>query len=78
MENKIFDNGCCLLGRVDKIISYLEENMSTSDMEETVIDMINDLKTYYASDSIVVVNYDNPMSYCFEEFKSNDVIKDQF
>lgn len=68
--NKIYDNGYCLLGKVEDILNFCD--MESID-DETTIDMINELKLY-DKNSIVCINYDNGMGCIIEEFTESEVI----
>ena len=70
--NKIYDNGQCLLGKVKDILDYVD--LESLD-DETTIDLVNDLKEYN-KESIVFIDYDNPMSYSIDEFTEKDIIKE--
>ena len=71
--NKIYDNGYCLLGKVEDILNFCD--MESID-DETTIDMINELKLY-DKNSIVCVNYDNGMGCIIEEFTESEVINNE-
>lgn len=71
--NKIYDNGYCLLGKVEDILNFCD--MESID-DETTIDMINELKLY-DKNSIVCINYDNGMGCVIEEFKESEVINNE-
>lgn len=68
--NKIYDNGYCLLGKVEDILNFCD---TESIDDETTIDMINELKLY-DKNSIVCINYDNGMGCIIEEFTESEVI----
>jgi len=73
--NKVFDNGYYLLGKVKSIIEYSENYMQrTSDTEETIYELINELKEDYNKNDIVSIYYDNPMGYTIECFKENEMV----
>lgn len=70
----IYDDGYYMLGQVDKIIEYYRENITTSDMEEQVFDMIKELEEDYNKDDIVVIYYDAPMGYDIKRFTKKDIV----
>ena len=68
--NKIYDNGYCLLGKVEDILNYVDiENID----DDTTKDMIDELKLY-DKDSIVCINYDNAMGCIIEEFREDSIL----
>lgn len=70
----IYDNGYYLLGQVDKVIEYYRENVTTSDMEEQVFDMIKELEEDYNKEDIVSIYYENPMGYTIEKWDAKDIV----
>jgi hypothetical protein len=68
--NKIYDNGYCLLGKVEDILNYAD---TESIDDDTTKDMINELKLY-DKDSIVCINYDNGMGCIIEEFREDSIL----
>lgn len=68
--NKIYDNGYCLLGKVEDILNYVDIDSIDDD---TTKDMIDELKLY-DNNSIVCVNYDNSMGCIIEEFREDSII----
>lgn len=66
--NKIYDNGYKLLGTVKNIRKDIENNVRTSDMEEQLYEILEELKEYKDND-IVVIDYDNPMGYTIESWE---------
>lgn len=66
--NKIYDNGYKLLGTVKDIRKDIENNIRTSDMEEQLYEILEELKEYKDND-IVVIDYDNPMGYTIESWE---------
>ncbi len=73
--NKVYDNGYKLLGTVKNIRKYIENNISTSDMEEQLYEILEELKEYKDND-IVVIDYDIPMGYLIEKWEENDLVKE--
>lgn len=77
--NKIYDNGCLLLGNVQDIIMETEreikENIDMFDisMEELLEDLKELRNIDY--DMIVCVNYDNGMGYSIDYWTSQDIIE---
>lgn len=65
--NKIYDNGYKLLGTVKNIKKDIENNIRTSDMEEQLYEILEELKDY-EDNEIVIIDYDNPMGYTIESF----------
>ena len=68
--NKIYDNGYCLLGKVEDILNYVDIESIDDD---TTKNMIDELKLY-DNNSIVCVNYDNAMGCIIEEFREDSII----
>lgn len=67
MNNKIYDNGYKLLGTVKNIKKDIENNIRTSDMEEQLFEILEELKEYKENE-IIILDYDNPMGYTIESF----------
>ena len=67
--NKIYDNGYCLLGKVEDILNYVNHNA----FDDTTKDMIDELRLY-DNNSIVCVNYDNAMGCIIEEFREDSIL----
>lgn len=65
--NKIYDNEYKLLGTVKNIKKDIENNIRTSDMEEELYEILEELKEY-KDNEIIVLDYDNPMGYTIESF----------
>lgn len=65
--NKIYDNGYKLLGTVKNIKKDIENNIRTSDMEEELYEILEELKDY-KDNEIIVIDYDNPMGFTIESF----------
>lgn len=70
----VYDNGYYVLGQVDKVLEYLRKNITTSDMEEQVNDMIQELTEYYETTDIVSIYYENAMGYTIETWKQEDIV----
>lgn len=66
--NKVYDNGYKLLGTVKNIKKDIENNVRTSDMEEQLYEILEELKEY-KDNNIVVIDYDNPMGYTIESWE---------
>ena len=66
--NKVYDNGYKLLGTVKNIKKDIENNIRTSDMEEQLYEILEELKEY-KDNNIVVIDYDNPMGYTIESWE---------
>lgn len=73
--NKVYDNGYKLLGKVKNVKKYIENNIGTSDMEEQLYEILEELKEYKDND-IVVIDYDIPMGYAIEKWEENDLVKE--
>ncbi len=73
--NKVYDNGYKLLGKIKNIRKYIENNIRTSDMEEQLYEILEELKEYKDND-IVVIDYDIPMGYLIEKWEENDLVKE--
>ena len=65
--NKVYDNGYKLLGTVKNIKKDIENNIRTSDIEEQLYEILEELKEY-KDNEIVIIDYDNPMGYTIESF----------
>lgn len=70
----IYDNGCCLLGKVSDILNYVDIN--NIDIEDYAKEDIIDELSSYDKDSIVCIDYDSGMWFSIEEFKKNDILKE--
>lgn len=70
----VYDNGYYLLGQVDKVIEHCKNNITTSDMEELVYDIIKELEEDYNNNDIVSIYYDNPMGYTIEKWDAKDIV----
>lgn len=73
--NKIYDNGYKLLGTVKDIRKDIENNIRTSDMEEQLYEILEELKECKDND-IVVIDYDNPMGYTIDFWEEKDLVKE--
>jgi hypothetical protein len=73
MTDDVFDNGKIILGKVIRIKEYIYKN--ADDITE-VADLIKDLEDLedLDEDTIVAVNYDNPMGYTIEYWTYNDIV----
>lgn len=65
--NKVYDNGYKLLGTVKNIKKDIKNNIRTSDIEEQLYEILEELKDY-EDNEIVIIDYDNPMGYTIESF----------
>ena len=72
--NNIYDNGVLLLGINNDIINYLNYCSKTSDMEEEIHDILEEVKEY-KDDNILCINYDNGMGYTIDIWDSQDIVK---
>ena len=72
--DKIYDNGALMIGNIEEIIKYIEndETLETWEFE----DLLNDLKELDNKAEIVMVNYENPMGYSIDFWSTEDVIKE--
>lgn len=77
MFDDIYDNGCVMLGKVRNIKDYLARLMTKLDYQDDVRDILEDLKDM-KDDTIVAINYENPMGYSIEYWEFNDRIKEDF
>lgn len=74
--NKIYDNGEMLLGNVNDIIKYTEEQFEKGIVdEEFKNDILEDLKGY-SEDTIVAINYDHGMGYSIDYWDDRDIVKE--
>lgn len=73
--NKIYDNGYKLLGTVKNIKKDIKNNIRTSDMEEQLYEILEELKECKDND-IVVIDYDNPMGYTIDFWEEKDLVKE--
>lgn len=77
MFDDIYDNGTKVMGKVKWVKKYIKKHaMETVDMTELddLLQGLNDLK----DDTIVVVNYDNPMGYDIDYWTYEDKVKENF
>lgn len=74
MEN-IYDNGEMILGSKKDIVKYLNDNLTTSDMEEEIYEILEDLKDL-EDNTIVAINYDCGMGYSIDYWQENDRVKE--
>lgn len=70
MTDDLFDNGKILLGKVIRVKEYICKN--ADDITE-VADLIKDLEDL-DEDTIVAINYDNPMGWTIEYWTYNDIV----
>ena len=77
MFDDIYDNGCVMLGKVRNIKQYLARLMTKLDYQDDARDILEDLKDM-KDDTIVAINYDNPMGYNIEYWEFNDRVKENF
>ena len=74
----LYDNGCCMLGKVCDIKKYFLKNCEDlSDYEELLKDfeeLLQDLENE-EEDTIVAVNYDFPMGYHIEFFDNSSKVE---
>lgn len=73
--NKIYDNGEMCIGSKENIIKYFKMNLSTSDMEEEIYDILKDLEDL-KDNTIVVVDYDRGMGYGIDWWEESDAVKE--
>ena len=67
----VYDNGCCMLGKVCDIKKYFLKNCEDlQDYEELLKDLENEKEN-----TIVVVNYDFPMGYHIEFFDNSSKVE---
>ena len=72
--NILYDNGEKIVGKIENIEKYLIANLDTSDMQEEIKAMLEDLKDLN-SDSIVCINYDNGMGYIIDYWSESDKVE---
>lgn len=77
MFDDIYDNGCVMLGKVRNIKDYLARLMTKLNYQDDIRDILEDLKDM-KDDTIVAINYENPMGYSIEYWEFNDRIKEDF
>lgn len=73
--NKIYDNGEMCLGSKKNLVEYFKKNLSTSDMEEEIYDILNDLEDL-KDNTIVAIDYDRGMGYGIDYWEESDVVKE--
>lgn len=74
MKN-VYDNGEMILGSKKNIVKYLNDNLITSDMEEEIYEILEDLKDL-EDNTIVAINYDCGMGYTIDYWQENDKVKE--
>lgn len=72
--NNIYDNGEIILGTKKDIVRYLQINLTTSDMEEEIYNILKDIEEE-EDNTILAINYDFGMSYTIECWKENDKVE---
>lgn len=74
MKN-VYDNGEMVLGTKKDLVKYLNNNLATSDMEEEIYEILEDLKDL-EDNTIVAINYDCGMGYTIDYWQENDKVKE--
>lgn len=74
MKN-VYDNGEMILGSKKDLVKYLNYNLTTSDMEEEIYEILEDLKDL-EDNTIVAINYDCGMGYTIDYWQENDKVKE--
>lgn len=74
MKN-VYDNGEIILGSKKDLVKYLNNNLTTSDMEEEIYEILEDLKDL-ENNTIVAINYDMGMGYSIDYWQENDKVKE--
>lgn len=69
--DKVFDNGCKVLGTIGSVKKYIQNNC---DNIEEVKELLEDL-SQYTEDIFVVVDYDNGMGYYIEYFPKDSEVE---
>lgn len=71
--NNIYDNGALMLGNLEDIITYIENDETLECWEfENLLEELKDLR---GKATIVMVNYDNPMGYSLDYWNNDDIVK---
>ena len=71
---RIYDNGEKMIGRVDDILNVIENSiMKGAINDNSAFDLYKDLKAFEDKTRIVVIDYDNPMSYTIDSWGSEDI-----
>ncbi len=74
MFDDIYDNGCVLLGKQKNLIEYMKKHY----IDNNYLDYLDDVKEIIKSlqelkpDTIVAINYDNPMGWTIEYWTYED------
>lgn len=70
--NNIYDNGYKVLGKVIDIKEYINKNCKENeDLKEVLFDLEE-----LDNNTIVMINYDNPMGYNIDYWDIKDIVKD--
>lgn len=67
---KIYDNGTCLLGRKKNIYGIA---LTRANDDQAALELLYEIKDY-DDESILCIDYSNPLGYSITEWKSKDVI----
>ena len=73
--NRVYDNGCILLGRKDDIVEYSKRLINKLDYKEDIEQMLEEIKDYNDS-TILAINYDNAMGISIEYWEDTDRVYD--
>lgn len=72
----IYDNGALLLGNPKMIIDeFYRQKKEYKESDEIVEEIIKDLEEIKDIADIVMINYDNSMSYSIDYWAKNDIYK---
>ena len=72
----IYDNGNYIMGKVQNIKEYINDNLNNLGEEEQeepkkILEKLN----LYNNDSIIILNYNNNINFDFIEFNKNDLME---
>lgn len=72
--NNVYDNGSMLLGIKKDIVNQIYNNMLEEEQDELYMEILEDLKEL-KDNTIVALNYDNPMGYSIEYWQESDKVE---
>lgn len=75
--NKIYDNGTMLIGNVKMIKDMIKNNLEKGSIDDLdlITEILEDIKDL-EDNTIICLNYDNPMGYSYDYWDEEDIVKE--